>query len=236
MSQGTPLLRFIKGMTLDELNSICRRCDWCNVRAYNDKADLAKRVRDSIKRSVDSGALTYSEAMQDIRLQVLIPRPETIETVVRQTLYEAPITDPTGDVRLIEEWFSAQLYGALSAKVHEPYEVYLEYEVNNRSRHQADVYIKNTEGEGDILIEVKREGEINNGEAVKRQIQRYRRHISARSDLNHQMTYLCIITEKDTSEWNPEKMFLSDYLEVPDTLDNIESDLNDTELVITAIE
>ena len=236
MSQGTPLLRFIKGMTLDELNAIRRRCDWCNVRTYDDKADLAKRIRDSIKRSVDSGALTYSDAMQDIRLQVLIPGPETIETVVRQTLYEAPITDPTGDVRLIEEWFSAQLFGALSSKVYDPYEVYLEYEVNNRSRHQADVYVKHTEGGGDLLIEIKRDGEIGNGEAVKRQIQRYRRHIKQRPDLDHRMTYLCIITEKDQSKWNPDEKVLSDFLEVPSTLDNIESDLNDLELVITTIE
>lgn len=236
MSQGTPLLRFIKGMTLDELNAIRRRCDWCNVRSYDDKADLAKRIRDSMKRSVDNGSWTYGEIMQDIRLQVLIPGPETIETTVRQTLYEAPITDPTGDVRLIEEWFSAQLYGVLSAKVYDPYEVYLEYEVNNRSRHQADVYLKHTEGGGDLLIEVKRDGEIDNGEAVKRQIRRYRRHIEGRSDLDHQMTYLCIITEKDRSEWNPDETVLSNFLEVPDTLDNIESEIEDLELVITTIE
>lgn len=236
MSQGTPLLRFIKGMTIDELNAIRRRCDWCGVRTYDDKADLSMKIRDSIKRSVDNDSLTYRNAMRDIRLQVLIPRPETVETTVRQTLAEAPITDPTGDVRLIEEWFSAQLYGALTSKVHDPYDVFLEYEVNNRSRHQADVYVRHGEGGGDLLIEIKRDGEIENGEEVKRQIQRYRRHIETRSDLSHRMTYLCIITEKDRSQWDPESMVLSDFLNVPATLDNVESEIDDLKLVITTIE
>jgi len=238
MPQGTPLLRFIKGMTLDELNAIRRRCDWCNVRAYNNKADLAIRVRDSIDRSVENGSLTYRDAMQDIRLQVLIPRPKTIEATVRETLHNAPITDPTGDVRLIEEWFSAQLYGLLTAKVYDPYEVFLEYEINRRSRNQADIYLHHTEGGGDILIEIKRDGEIKNGEKVKRQINRYRRHIKGRRYHSHKKTFLCIITEKDPSLFDVDdrQVVLSDFLDIPSTIDGIESEIDNLELVITTIE
>jgi len=233
MSNGTPLLRFIKGMTLAELNAIRRRCEWCNVRDYDNKSDLAIRIRDSINRSVENGDLTYSEAMQDIRLQVLIPGPATVETTVRQALREAPIADPTGDIRLIEEWFSAQLYGHLSAKVHDPYEVYLGYEVNHRNRHQADIYLHNTDGGEDILIEVRRDGEIRNGKQVKREIQKSRRHIDGRPDLDHQKTFLCIVTEKYIPE---EKGQPSEFLDIPSTVDEIESEIDDLEVVISSIE
>lgn len=47
-------------MTVEELNAIRRRCECCEVQDDDDKQDLSRRIKDSIKRSVD-GDWTYEE-------------------------------------------------------------------------------------------------------------------------------------------------------------------------------
>lgn len=72
MSKGSPLLQFIRGFNKPELQAIPRRCEWCGVRETDVPAsELSSRIRESIKRNVDAGNITYTDAMQDIRLKVL---------------------------------------------------------------------------------------------------------------------------------------------------------------------
>lgn len=40
MPRGRELLQFIRGTTVEELNAIRRRCEWCEVQGYDDKQDL----------------------------------------------------------------------------------------------------------------------------------------------------------------------------------------------------
>lgn len=236
MPQGSELLQFIRGMTLDELNAIRRRCDWCQVRTYDDKQDLSRRVKNSIKRSVESDQLTYAEAMADIRREVLTPGVATAEKTIRTVLEQTPVSAPVGDVRLVEEWLSAQLYGSLYAEF-EPipqYDVFIEYPLNHRTRSQADLYIENTGNHGDFLVEVKRAGEIDNGNEIKRQLQKYFRDIDARRDLTLGRAFLCIIGET-TPEYSPEEtesMDLSEFVDIPSTLDDLEDRMNNLEVVL----
>lgn len=65
-------------MTVEELNAIRRRCECCEVQDYDDKQDLSRRIKDSIKRSVD-GDWTYEEVTGEIRREVLIPGADTAE-------------------------------------------------------------------------------------------------------------------------------------------------------------
>lgn len=233
MPQGSPILQFLRGMTRDELDAVRKRCDWCRVRRFDNKRDLSRRIRDSIERSVDSGGLTYTDAMSDIRRKVLISGPETTEQKIRNALRNTPVSAPVGDIRLVEEWLSAQLFGALNAKVRQPFEVYLEYPLNNQTRSQADLYVRHTEEGRDFLIEVKRGGEISNGESVKRQIEKYHQDIEQRHDLQLGKTFLCIIGEKHEIEEpeNSETATLSDYFNVPSTLDDIETEITGLEVV-----
>lgn len=236
MPQGSELLQFIRGMTREELNAVRRRCDWCRVRKFENKRDLSKRVKDSIKRSVDNGQLTYAEAMGDIRREVLIPRPATTEQMIRRTLKETPVSAPVGDIRLEEEWLSAQLYGSLYAKFEprQQYDVYIEYPLNHRTRSQADLYIEDAGGDGDFIIEVKRAGEIDNGNKVERQLEKYFRDIDNRRDLSLQKAFLCIIGETDPSytEEETENMELSDFVDIPSTLDDLQQRIDDLEVVL----
>lgn len=236
MPQGSELLQFIRGMTLDELNAIRRRCDWCRVRSYEDKQDLSKRVKNSIKRSVENDRLTYAEAMADIRRQVLIPGEKTAEQTIRTALEETPVSAPVGDIRLVEEWLSAQLYGSLYAEFDRrtQYEVYIEYPLNHRTRSQADLYVENTGEGGDFLVEVKRAGEIGNGNQVERQLQKYFRDIDSRRELTLEKAFLCIIGET-TPEYSPEEtdeMDLSEFVDIPSTLDDLEDRMENLEVIL----
>lgn len=238
MPQGSPLLQFLRGMTLAELDAVRKRCDWCRVRSFDGKRDLSKRVRKSIKRSVDSSDLTYADAMKDIRLKVLIPRPETTEQVIRKTLRETPVSTPVGEIRLVEEWFSAQLFGALNAKLYVPFDVFLEYTLNHRTHSRADLYVQHIENGADFLIEVKRAGQIKNGNEVKRQIEKYHDDINQRRDLSLNKTFLCVIGENRASEGTDESSDtprLSNEVDIPFTLDDIEAEFDNLEVVVNSL-
>lgn len=235
MAQGSTLLQLLRGLNKQELQAIPERCDWCRVRKTNVPVqDLSKRIRSSIEQNVTKENITYSEAMRDIRDEVLIPGADSVPAKIRAILRETPVSTPIGDVRLVEEWFSAQLYGALNASIVRPYTVKLERPLNTRSRPSADVYVESDQRDGDYLIEVKRASQIDNGKAAQRQLKRY--HEAITSDLGRERagTFLCIIGEDQELETLGESKRnrdLSEYMDVPTTIDKIEQKLTRTEVV-----
>jgi hypothetical protein len=239
MPQGSTLLQLLRGLNKAELQAVAERCNWCRVRKTDVPVrDLSKRVRESIDSNVDKGNITFSEAMQDIRDEVLIPGPDSVAGKIREHLRNVPTAAHIGEVRIEEEWFSAQIYGALWASIERPYSVHLEYQLNSRSRPTADLYVKSDRNEGDYLIEVKL-APIKNGEKVKRQLKKYHRAIENDLGRSRERTFLCIIgedTEIDTYDESRKSKPLSEYVDgVPSTVDEIEGEIPRTEVVSNTI-
>jgi len=235
MPQGSTLLQILRGMNKTELQAIPERCEWCHVRKTDVPVnDLSKRIRESVDTNVDKGNITYSAAMRDIRDEVLIPGSDSVAGKIRRQLREVPTATHIGEVRIEEEWFSAQVYGSLWASIKRPYTVHLEYQLNTRSRSTADLYVESENDAGDYLIEVKR-APIANGEEVKRQLEKYHRAIKNDLGRTRERTFLCVIGEDsdiDTYDESRKSKPLFEYIDgVPSTIDEITEDVERTEVV-----
>jgi hypothetical protein len=235
MPQGSTLLQLLRGLNKQELEAIIDRCDWCRTRKTDVSAqELSKRIRKSIDRNVERGNTTYSEVMRDIRDQVLVPGPEPVAAKIRNQLRSLPPSAHVAEIRIEEEWFSAQLYGALWASIERPYKVHLERQLNTRNRPEADVYVESKTGNGDFLIEVKL-APIENGQEVRRQIVKYHRAIEEDMNRTRTRTFLCVIgedAELESRDGSRKSEDLSEYFNgVPSTVDEIPKELPRTEVI-----
>jgi len=235
MPQGSTLLQLLRGLNKSELQAIANRCWWCRVRKTDiPVTELSKRIRRSIDENVRKGNITYSEAMRDIRTEVLIPGADSVAVKIRTILRTIPPSTHIGEIRIEEEWFSAQVYGALWVSLKRDHTVHLEYQLNSRSRPTADIYIESDDDSGDYLIEMKL-APINNGEDTKRQLRKYHRAIQGDLGRDRERTFLCIIGEDievDNDNNSRKSQPLSEYIEgIPSTIDEIEDELEQTEVI-----
>ncbi len=238
MARGSPHLQFLRGFTKDELQCIPVRCDWCQVRKTDASTnELSKYIRDSIERNVSKGNITYSEAMADIRREVLIPGPETLPQKIRTTLRETSISTSTGggdNGSAPEHWYTAQLYGALSASVVRDYSVKTEHRLDVRNRPSADIYIESDNDQGDYLIEVKSATSVSGTPTIKRQLERYHQAIETGLGQTRERTFLCIVgqdMEPSTYGDSRKSRPLSEYMNVPSTIDELTEDLERVEVI-----
>ena len=238
MARGSPHLQFLRGFTKDELQAIPDRCDWCRVRKTDVSTnELSKYIRESIDRNVSSRNITYSEAMADIRRKVLIPGPKTLSQKIRTVLRETPVSTSTGggdDGAAPAGWYTAQVYGALTASLSRPYTVKTEHRLHRRNRPSGDIYIESDHDDGDVLIEIKSAPSISNGENVKRQLERYHRAIKTGVGRTRKQTFLCVVgedTEPVTYDRPRKSRPLSEYMDVPSTVDELEDELDRVEVV-----
>lgn len=237
MARGAPLTHFLRGLNKDELQAIPERCGWCKVRNTDVPVNkLSRKIRSSIKNNAENNNIRYADAMRDIRDKILIPGPDPIAAEIRYYLRSAPPATHVDEVRIEEEWFSSQLYGALWASIQErnrPYNVYLERQLNNRNRPAADIYVESKQNNGDYLVEVKL-APVDNGEDVRRQLVKY--HRAMEEDLNRERarTFVCVIgedAELEDRSGSRKSEDLSEYIDVPSTVDEIGNDLLRTEIV-----
>ncbi|MFP8957667.1 hypothetical protein ACLI4Y_13150 [Natrialbaceae archaeon A-CW3] len=244
MPQGSTLLQLLRGLNKDELQAIARRCEWCRVRKTDVPVqELSKRIRESIDNNVNRGNITYTDAMQDIRDEVLTPGPDPVTTKIRTILRTVPPAKHIGEIRIEEEWFSAQVYGALWANLHGPYTVHLEHQLNSRSRPTADIYVESHHNDGDYLIEMKLAksdaGDENSpkirGSDIKTQLRKYHRIIEEDNGRKRERTFLCIIGEDKeaySQDVSRKSQPVSEYIDgVSATVDDIPDEFDRTEVV-----
>ncbi len=238
MARGSPHLQFLRGFTKDELQAIPERCEWCQVRKTDVSIDdLSISIRESIDRNVSSGNITYTDAMADIRREVLIPGPETLPQKIRTVLRETPVSTSTGggdNGGMSENWFTAQLYGALTATITGPYTVRTEYRLDVHNRPSADLYVESNTDEGDYLIEMKRALPNLKPQDVKRQLERYHKAMEMGLGRTRERTFLCIVgedMEPATYGESRKSRPLSEYMAVPSTVDELEDELERVEVI-----
>lgn len=239
MPRASRHLQLLRGLTKEELQRVPDRCDWCNVREVNVPAsDLSKRIRDSIERNTTQEDFTYEDAMADIRRNVLIPGPETVTQKIRNTLRETPVARSVGGGSNAEgsreSWFTAQLYGSLSTGIVRPYTVKLEYELNHTNRPTVDIYVESDNNRGDYVIEIKRLSANLEGPKIGRQLKKYHRAIKKDRQRTRERTFLCIVGEVedvDLMDASLKSTPISEYTDIPKTVDNLEEELERVEVI-----
>lgn len=239
MPQASPVLQMIRGLTKQELQAIPDRCEWCRVRETDQPfSELSKRIRDSIDRNVTDGDLTYTKAMSDIRKQVILPGPDSVAQKIRTRLRETPIAKSVGSgagtIDEREEWYITQLYGAIDTAIVRPYDVKLEYELNQRDRPTPDIYVESEEGTGDFVIEVRVAKSNLSVSAIEKKLHKYHRSVRNDRERTRELTFLCIVGEDQdlpTIDESRKSTLVSKYMDVPKSIDDIEDDMADVEVV-----
>jgi len=238
MPQGSPSLQLLRGLTKAELQAIPDRCDWCRVRETDVSAnELSKKIRDSIERNASKDNITYSEAIRDIRNQVILPGPESITQKIRGTLRETPVARSVGggnDGTARESWYTAQLYGALSNAIIRQYTVKVEFELNHRDRPTPDIYVASDTNRGDHVIEIKRAASNLNASEIGRQLKKYHRAIRNEQGRTRERSFLCIVgedTDLDTIDDSRKSRPLNEYMDVPETIGELEDNLNRVDVI-----
>jgi hypothetical protein len=210
----------LRGLDQFELRAIRRRCDWCNIEPFDTKQSFTKRLRDSVDSAVDRDDLTYGEFMQVLRDDIL-PRPHRPVTQIREVLESIQLSEtPIGRERKDEEWFSAQLFGALQAALGDDYAVYLEYELDEYRRDRADIYIEQSDG-GGFLIESKLATSLSeNISATRGQLRRYHDTIDDRA---HTFVFVVGHIEDDVyGRVDDGQQPISEYTNIPSTFTDLE--------------
>ena len=187
----------LRGLDQRELQAVRRKFDWCQIDPYDGKKSYTKRLRDAIDRSVKSGDITYEKFMTELRDEVLLSGGFRTETRIKRVLKHVQLTaSPIGKERKNEEWYSAQVYGALQNELGEEYNVYLEYEFDNYAHERVDLFIESTKGDKQYLIESKRVSSINGIAKVRGQLERYHDTIESRSG-----TFLFVVDRVKDEEY-----------------------------------
>lgn len=239
MPQASPVLQMLRGLTKPELKAIPKRCHWCKVREIDQPfSELSKRIRDSIDRNVTNGGLTYTEAMTEIRKQVILPGPDTVSQKIRTRLREAPIAKSVGSgagsIDEREEWYITQLYGAIDTEIVRPYNVKLEYELNQRDRPTPDIYVESVDDQGDFIIEVRVAKSNLSVSAIEKKLHKYHRSVREDRGRTRELTFLCIVGEDQdlpTIDESRKSTPVSKYMDVPKSIEDIEDDMAEVEVV-----
>jgi hypothetical protein len=158
--------------------------------------------------------------MQTLRDDIL-PRPNKPVTQIREVLEEIQLSEtPIGRERKDEEWFSAQLFGALQAALGDDYAVYLEHELDEYRRDRADIYIEHPEA-GGFLIESKLATSLSeNISATRGQLRRYHDTIDDRA---HTFVFVVGHIEDDAyGRANDGQQPISDYTNIPSSFADLE--------------
>lgn len=229
----------LRGLTKPELQAVPKRCDWCQVRETDQPvSELSKRIRDSIDRNVSTGDMTYTAAMSDIRKEVILPGPDSVAQKIRTRLRETPIAKSvgsgTGTIEDREEWYLTQLYGAIDTAIVRPYDVKLEYELNQRDRPTPDIYVESENDTGDFIIEVRVAKSNLSVSAIEKKLHKYHRSVRLDRERTRELTFLCIVGEDQdlpTIDESRKSTPVSEYMDVPKSIDDIEDDMVDVEVV-----
>ncbi|OAQ51059.1 hypothetical protein HTG_19181 [Natrinema mahii] len=178
MPRAGPLKQLLRGLTVAELRSL-RRTHCPQVTEYGgDKDAFVDRLRNSLKRSIDDGNLTYEDLVAFLRSEFESNGPERATTCIRHTLQNLSVSPCAGykDSRAVRErWICSELYQALHYELADlPYEVQQEVSF---SRSSVDLLVSHNHEDRNYLIEAKLAGNYNSRERLLSQLRKYRKKV-----------------------------------------------------------
>ncbi|APX00231.1 hypothetical protein CHINAEXTREME_20700 (plasmid) [Halobiforma lacisalsi AJ5] len=178
MPRAGPLKQILRTLTVAELRSL-RRTHCPQVTEYDgNKTAFVDRLRNSLKRSIDDGELTYEDLVEFLRDEFESNGPERATTCIRHTLEDLTISPCAGyrDGRAVRErWISSECYQALQYELADlPYEITQEATFGRSS---IDLLVSHAHDDRNYLTEVKLAGNYNSRERLLSQLRKYRKKV-----------------------------------------------------------
>ncbi|TYT61725.1 hypothetical protein [Natrialba swarupiae] len=178
MPRAGPLKQILRTLTVAELRSL-RRTHCPQVTEYDgNKTAFVDRLRNSLKRSIDEGDLTYEDLVEFLRNEFESNSPERATTCIRHTLEDLTISPCAGyrDGRAVRErWISSECYQELQYELADlPYEITQEATF---ARNSIDLLVSHAHDDRNYLIEVKLAGNYNSRERLLSQLRKYRKKV-----------------------------------------------------------
>lgn len=191
MPRSGPVRQILENLTVSELRDI--KNDLCpRVEEYDgDKDQFIGSIRDSAKRSMNKGELTYGELFSTIREAIEDHGPKHATTRIRNSIRDLEISenaqnaDTTG-VR--ENWISSELFQCLRKNLQQT-----QYEVEQEARFgRSAVDLLIGDGSRNYIIELKLAGNASSRDKLPSQVAKYRKKVP-----NMRKAFAVIITEKE---------------------------------------
>lgn len=178
MPQAGPLTQILRTLTVQELRSF-RRAHASRISEYSgDKQAFIRRLRNSLKRSMEDGEFSYAELMAFIREEFEQNGPQRVTTRIRQTLTELVISPSAGhaDTTAVREsWICSEAYQALRCAFRDhPYRIDQEVSFGRSS---VDLLVTHNRDDRNYVIEAKLAGSYSSRERLLSQIRRYRKKV-----------------------------------------------------------
>lgn len=196
MPRAGPIRQILDKLTVSELRNL--RKQLCpRVNEYSgDKEQFAQRIRDSAKRSMQEGDLTYAKLFSVIRDTIEDNGPKHATTRIRNSIRNLEISenaqnaDTTG-VR--EKWISSELFQCLAKNLRET-----RYEVEQEARFgRSSIDLLIGDGNRNYIIELKLAGNASSRDKLPSQIAKYRKKVP---DMRKAFALLIAENQRDLPE------------------------------------
>lgn len=178
MPHAGPLKQLLRALSVAELRAIRR--EFCpQVTQYNgDKDAFINRVRNSLKRSIDKGDVSYQEVMEVVKSEISVQGPKTISGRIENVLEEIEISSNAGHENkssVREEWICSEIFQGLRYQLHSK-PVAIEQEASF-GPNRVDLLISHTKKKQNFIIELKLASNHAGRDRLLTQIRRYRKNV-----------------------------------------------------------
>lgn len=195
MPRAGPLTQILRALTVSELRSL-RRTSAPRVTEYDgNKAAFVRRLRNSLRRSMDDGEFTYAELMAFVRDEFEQNGPQRATTRIRHSLDELVVSPNAGraDTTAVREgWICSEAFQVLRYELADfPYRIEQEATFG---RSAVDLLVTHERDSRNYIIEVKLAGNYSSRERLLSQLRRYRKKVP---DLRRTFVLMVAETERD---------------------------------------
>lgn len=193
MPRASPLTQILRTLTVSELRSL-RRTYAPRVSKYDgNKDEFVRRLRNSLKRSMDDGEFSYGTLMAFIREEFQQDGPQRASTKIRHGLNELVISSNAGraDTTAVREgWICSEAYQVLRREFSDsPYEIEQEA---GFGRSNVDLLVTHEHENRNFVVEAKLAGSYSSRERLLSQLRRYRKKVPYL-----RRTYVLMVAEDD---------------------------------------
>jgi len=193
MPRASPLTQILRTLTVAELRSL-RRTHAPQVSEYDgDKNAFVRRLRNSLKRSIDGDQLTYEDLMEFIRDELEQDGPQRVTTRIRHSLKKLVISPNAGraDTTAVREgWICSETFQVLRHRFQGlPYIIKQE---PTFGRSSIDLLVTHERKNRNYIIEVKLSGNYSSRERLLSQLRRYRKKVP-----HLRRTYVLMVAENE---------------------------------------
>ncbi|MFB6100908.1 MAG: hypothetical protein ABEK16_06595 [Candidatus Nanohalobium sp.] len=191
MSRAGPLKQILRQLNIKELREL--RKEFCpRVTEYSgNKTEFVDSLRNSMKRSIEDGELSYAEIFSKIRSTIKEDGPKQVTTRIRHSMENLEISRnvqsrKTTSVR--EKWISSELFQSLKYQLEDT-----NYEIEQEAtfgRTAADLLVH--QNNRNYVIETKLASSYSSRERLLNQVKKYKKKVP-----NLRRVFVLLIAENE---------------------------------------